>query len=647
MLTILGELNISPNDKRQKVLLPYAVATDHVRRAPTHVKKELVFTRKCHKITATKVGKAIKLSRKLVYRSRVYQKQRTVAARADKLHIVDYLKQGDNSVVLPGKRDNVRGQGLFGLVDTMENLYTKFCIEFPEYKLSRSTFFAARPAYIKLVAYTRRRQCVCQRHADVALKMQVAKVLPRSAMALCAMSDDEIRKKLCTMPSSMTVIRYLNWKAQEISIENRVIKKTKLTRVEEKRSDFIDNLVGGMSVFREHCRRVVVQYQQLKHLQSRMMPKFEVTVQLDYAENWAVKYQDEIAAVYFDKNQITIHPMIVHYKVMGTECDELCHKSFVGVSSVTAHSVPTTFAFISALMSRLKALLPELKVVHFISDSPSSQYRNRSMCSLVARFPSVFNGIEASWSWLESGHGKGPCDGIGGGIKKKADNLVKSGKVITNTDEFCATIASAKPKLEILRVEAKEVNHCKQVINTWKPPAVPGIGAAHTIVPVGPVMMIRDTSCFEDCCYEEGGVFHPRCYGWQATTLHVHQQIIDSLEDLNEDAIEEPVIEEPTLEEHVIEQTLFQQDTWLAVRYGKGWYIAKVLRVKEEEGMYEVTYMSRVKGEKWKFGPKETGMVDHDKIIRKMAEPQIKGKIHTFPAKDILAVKQLTSKNTS
>ena len=437
-------------------------------------------------------------------------------------------------------------------------------------------------------------------------------------MALCGMTDTQIEEKLGTMPASVTTVTYLNWMAQEICLENRVIKKTKLTRIEESRADFIHNLVGGMSVFRDHCRRVLLQYQETKHLQSQLMPKFEVTVQIDYAENWAVKYQDEIAAVYFDKNQITIHPMVVHYKGVGAECDKICHLSFVGVSSVTAHSVPTTFAFIGALMSELLKLLPELKVVHFISDSPSSQYRNRSMCSLVARFASLYDGIEASWSWLEAGHGKGPCDGIGGGIKKKADNLVKSGKLITNTEEFCETIRAAKPNMHILKVGTEEVDRCKELITSWKPPAVRGIGSAHTIVPVGPILMMRETSCFHNCCYEEGGVFHPTCTGWQKTSLQTHH--LEKEGDAS-----------------------FRKGSWLAVRYRKGWYMAQVLSTME--GMYEVSYMTKAKGDTWKWGRKETGMVDQEDVMKEMAKSSVEGKIHTFCQEDILAGKQLSSQH--
>lgn len=156
-----------------------------------------------------------------------------------------------------------------------------------------------------------------------------------------------------------------------------------------------------------------------------MEEETDATVQIDYAENWVCRYQDEITAVYYNTTQVSIHPMVVNQKKDG----KLIAKSYVGVTSVTAHSVPTTFAFIKQLMNELKSLMPKLATLHFISDSPSSQYRNHTICALVARFPKLF-GIHASWTWLEAGHGKGPCDGVGGGIKKKTDNLVLAGSII-------------------------------------------------------------------------------------------------------------------------------------------------------------------------------------------------------------------------
>ena len=41
-----------------------------------------------------------------------------------------------------------------------------------------------------------------------------------------------------------------------------------------------------------------------------------------------------------------------------------------------------------------------------------------------------------SWHYFECGHGKGPCDGVGGATKR-SDNAIKQGKVvIQDADEF-------------------------------------------------------------------------------------------------------------------------------------------------------------------------------------------------------------------
>ena len=39
-----------------------------------------------------------------------------------------------------------------------------------------------------------------------------------------------------------------------------------------------------------------------------------------------------------------------------------------------------------------------------------------------------FNGFSARWNYFESGHGKGPCDGIGGVAKRRESDAIKQGK---------------------------------------------------------------------------------------------------------------------------------------------------------------------------------------------------------------------------
>lgn len=75
-------------------------------------------------------------------------------------------------------------------------------------------------------------------------------------------------------------------------------------------------------------------------------------------------------------------------------------------------------------------------MIHYWTDSPSSQYRNRFIFHVLANQQQHF-GVHARWNYFEAGHGKGPCDGIGGTCKRRASEAVKQGKTtIQDAREF-------------------------------------------------------------------------------------------------------------------------------------------------------------------------------------------------------------------
>ncbi|XP_076352819.1 uncharacterized protein LOC143248330 [Tachypleus tridentatus] len=65
--------------------------------------------------------------------------------------------------------------------------------------------------------------------------------------------------------------------------------------------------------------------------------------------------------------------------------------------------------------------------VHFVSDGPTSQYRNRTNSFLLANI-SFSLGFECvTWHFTESSHGKGPADGIGASLKNSAHQIMAHG----------------------------------------------------------------------------------------------------------------------------------------------------------------------------------------------------------------------------
>ena len=56
------------------------------------------------------------------------------------------------------------------------------------------------------------------------------------------------------------------------------------------------------------------------------------------------------------------------------------------------------------------------------SDSPSAQYRNSKNVFLMRRFCEEF-GISIRLLFTEAGHGKSPCDGVGGNTKTQVESV--------------------------------------------------------------------------------------------------------------------------------------------------------------------------------------------------------------------------------
>ena len=93
------------------------------------------------------------------------------------------------------------------------------------------------------------------------------------------------------------------------------------------------------------------------------------------------------------------------------------------------HDARFVFALLQSLVPQLIQLIPELEYIHYWTDSPTSQYRNKTIFKIISCHSHYFK-VSASWNYMEAGHGKGPCDPIGGTAKRKADLAVKNEKAI-------------------------------------------------------------------------------------------------------------------------------------------------------------------------------------------------------------------------
>ena len=92
------------------------------------------------------------------------------------------------------------------------------------------------------------------------------------------------------------------------------------------------------------------------------------------------------------------------------------------ISDCLVHDTVAVYLFQKTLIKFLKSNLtwPIHHIIYF-SDGAPTQYKNRKNFINLCNHQNDF-GVPAEWHFFATSHGKGPCDGIGGTVKRLADN---------------------------------------------------------------------------------------------------------------------------------------------------------------------------------------------------------------------------------
>ena len=195
--------------------------------------------------------------------------------------------------------------------------------------------------------------------------------------------------------------------------------------------------------------------------------------------------------------------------------------SYVVISEVLAHNSTTVFGIIQKLLPLLTENLPVRPTCcHYYTDSPTSQYRNKAIFRVIAKHQELF-GMKATWSYFEAGHGKGPCDGLGGTIKRLADDAIKREvAIIQDANEFYAWATTLKSEMSFLFLTKEECEAAKVALEELcaSTRTIQGTMMIHAVSYAsastdGVGIMVRNTSCFCQRCLS-GGEMVCRCEGW-------------------------------------------------------------------------------------------------------------------------------------
>ena len=92
-------------------------------------------------------------------------------------------------------------------------------------------------------------------------------------------------------------------------------------------------------------------------------------------------------------------------------------KSFCFISDDTENEVPTLYLMQQFFTDYLKVKYSHIQKLIYFSDGCAWQYKNKKNFYNLCQHKNDF-GIEAEWVFFATSHGKSPCDGIGGTVKR-------------------------------------------------------------------------------------------------------------------------------------------------------------------------------------------------------------------------------------
>nr|CAI5846123.1 unnamed protein product [Callosobruchus analis] len=472
-------------------------------------------------------GVRITYKKKLWYFQRISENRRKIEA---------FLQEDVHSRICPGKKDyvtknKVTCQKRF-LTNTLKNLFKEYCNKYPDIKVSYTFFCRCKPFWIKFMKVASRDTCQCMTHSNMELIVDCLwqnKVLPyRTSSQIVGSITCENRNVLCLLRKcsncalyklkcdekydSDKVVSYYQWKNVKQTYFNKRTKNNqtclKIAKVGDKItiSDLFCKFESKLTPFLAHEGRILHQYNTIKTLKQNLAEK-EVLIHCDFSENYNLKYSQEVQSYHFggSRQQISLHTVVVYSRVPG---QELKVQSFCTLSESLEHGPGAIWAHLYPLVKRL--IDNEIKVLHFLSDSPSTQYRNKKMFAFITNqmydyFPEVQS---VTWNYHEAGHGKGAPDGIGGVCKRTADRIVAEGTDVSCFDKLVEVLKANCPGIVFFEVYASEIEKFSDTISKGEILPFRGTMKVRQIKSVrhSKTLSLRELSCFR--CEKKCVHFH-------------------------------------------------------------------------------------------------------------------------------------------
>ena len=427
--------------------------------------------KKRHLLSIFKKYKTIKSTSKLFHATRrtvatVFKNSKKATKRSEKKmelekDIAHYFEQA--AVPLPSKKFVSRKTGKAQAI--LKKPIRDYHKEYKEKggKASLSHFTKCRPKHVRKMCQTVLNQCLCEYCANASLKINIInKVVGMHskirhvyhAVSLSKCPDPgkdcayrscgdcgmhQLENHLSALNNIAETLSWHVWGMKTVQSKQKSVSRMALNTKRGNGKELLEDFVKEIKFLSEHLYRADWQHKQFQILRNAQpFPQDTIMSVMDFAENYATFYQDEVQGAHWHHDQVTIHPVSSYYRCQNGDCTKTVNESMIFISNDLQHDHHSVHAFQVEAFKHLTEVR-HLKPRHWIqwTDGCSAQYKSKGPFADLAMSSEDFPGVAVERNYFGSRHGKGPCDGEGAKVKSGATVMVKTGgAVISNAEEF-------------------------------------------------------------------------------------------------------------------------------------------------------------------------------------------------------------------
>ena len=178
----------------------------------------------------------------------------------------------------------------------------------------------------------------------------------------------------------------------------------------------------------------------------------KIVLQVDFAENFNMKEQDEIQKAHWNSKPLSIFTAYVWSKN-----ENFC---FALPSLDVTHDKFVVDAAFEIILNYITTVLPNIRVVNCFSDGAASQFKQRFHFRNLLQIANDRN-IDLSWHFFATSHGKGVVDGIGGTVKRLVWSAVLAGEVCRSAEDFVKIAKKKTKKVILIEITKNNIDNSK------------------------------------------------------------------------------------------------------------------------------------------------------------------------------------------